>query len=144
MSPRRTPLIDRFFAQVRITSWTGCWLWTSYLTNGYGDIRIDSKMAAAHRVAYELAVRPIPDGLHIDHLCRNRGCCNPAHLEAVTHYENTRRAWALMTHCRRGHPFDEENTHWEVNRLGNLARRCRACSRDRARERRRKASKGRE
>ena len=131
--------VERFWS--RVVKDDGCWEWTgTHLPTGYGTFG----KAYTHRFAYELEVGSIPEGYDIDHLCRNRGCCNPAHLEAVTHYENTRRAWALMTHCRRGHPFDEENTHWEVNRLGNLARRCRACSRDRARERRRKASKGRE
>jgi len=131
--------VERFWS--RVVKDDGCWEWTgTHLPTGYGTFG----KAYTHRLAYELEVGSIPEGYDIDHLCRNRGCCNPAHLEAVTHYENTRRAWALMTHCRRGHPFDEENTHWEVNRLGNLARRCRACSRDRARERRRKASKGRE
>src|SRR5690606_7471316 len=89
-----------------------------------------------HRVTYEAFVGPIPEGLEVDHLCRNRACCNPEHLEPVTRSENRRRAWRdaprpprpLAAECRKGHPFDEENTLWE--RRGK--RRCRACHRARS------------
>ena len=75
------------------------------------------KMIQAHRVAYELVKGKIPAGLELDHLCRNRICCNPAHLEAVTGRENSLRGvspWAknaCATHCPRGHPYDAENTY---------------------------------
>lgn len=72
-----------------------CWLWTGRLNNkGYGRVTLWAKKRGymAHRMAYEFAVGPIPDGLEIDHLCRNRICCNPSHLEPVTHQENVRRA----------------------------------------------------
>lgn len=75
---------------VEVTA-TGCWRWLGHcLSSGYG--RVGARGILAHRLAYEELVGPIPDGLEIDHLCRNRGCVNPAHLEPVTHVENLRRA----------------------------------------------------
>jgi hypothetical protein len=74
---------------------------------------IQNKRAYAHRVAYEALKGPIAVGLDIDHLCRNPGCVNPAHLEAVTHAENIRRAMSLRprkTHCVHGHAYTDENT----------------------------------
>jgi hypothetical protein len=70
----------------------GCWQWTGCTNNdGYGFVFVNGKSCGAHRVAYQLANGPIPDGLEIDHLCKNPGCCNPAHLDAVTHQENMKR-----------------------------------------------------
>lgn len=76
-----------------------CWIWTGRLChNGYGHVRLPGTVGRAHRVAYELWVGPIPDGLHLDHVeergCTSRACCNPAHLEPVTQAENNRRAAA--------------------------------------------------
>lgn len=83
----------------------------------------------AHREAYERANGPIPPGLTIDHLCRNRSCVNPEHLEAVTSRENTLRGFgvtaqnARKSHCVKGHPFNETNTYHQAGR-----RQCRACN----------------
>lgn len=89
-------------------------------------------MVLAHRYAYELLVGPIPEGLHIDHLCRVRLCVNPAHLEAVTCHENNRRSTsptavnAKKTHCPRGHEYTEENTYFAPP---DGRRMCKPCAR---------------
>jgi hypothetical protein len=104
---------------------TPCIIWTKQLDAcGYGRQQKDGKAQAAHRVAYEEAIGPIPEGLELDHLCRNRACVNPEHLEPVTHAEDNRRAAAARTTCRQGHPWDEENTY-----VWNNIRYCRACNR---------------
>lgn len=94
--PYRTPPTptERFWAKfVRLDS--GCWQWTGAMTpQGYGHLRTGGRHVGAHRFAYELLVGPIPAGLHIDHLCMNPSCCNPAHLEPVTQEENNRRMMA--------------------------------------------------
>lgn len=106
-----------------------CWLWTRAThPDGYGNIRVSGRGRFAHRLAYELEIGPVPEGLELDHLCRVRICVNPDHLEPVTHAENMRRGSTGIlrvpqTHCVRGHPFDEQNTRWSKGR-----RICRACS----------------
>jgi hypothetical protein len=109
-----------------------CWPWTGARTShGYGATTLDGRYAVASRAAYELLIGPIPEGLVLDHLCRNRACVNPAHLEPVTHQVNINRGVgcpASRTHCPQGHPYDEANT---MHSCG--ARRCRTCCRDQAR-----------
>jgi len=118
------PEQDRFWSHVDKNRASGCWVWTaSTVTAGYGRLRImtvtgEKVLARAHRIAYRLLVGIIPDGMHLDHLCRNHACVNPTHLEVVTAQVNILRgvglsaANAKKTHCMRGHPFDEVNTLW--------------------------------
>ena len=99
-------------------------------TNGYGKFFLAGAARRAHRVAYEHYIGPIPDGLGIDHLCRVRGCVNPAHLEPVTHAENVRRGDSgkhnrVKTHCPKGHPYKGDNLYRE----SDSHRRCLVCKR---------------
>lgn len=122
---------------------TQCWEWTASCSQyGYGQFttgtrRSGYRTVATHRYAYKLLVGPIPAGLDLDHKCRNRRCCNPAHLEPVTRLVNLLRGEtfiarnAAVTHCPQGHPYDEANTYTNPN-SGN--RKCRACNRERARQ----------
>lgn len=76
---------------------SGCWEWQGEMNrNGYGRVWINGKRLMSHRVTYELLVGPIADGLVVDHLCKNRACCNPEHLEPVTIRENTLRGDAVL------------------------------------------------
>ena len=121
---------DRIRSRVAVTE-AGCWQWTGKLTDkGYGRINVGGRIYRAHRYAYEVFVGAIPDGLTIDHLCRNRACVNPKHLEPVTQAVNMSRSPitiptlnAAKTHCPADHPYDDVNTY--VDPLGR--RRCRAC-----------------
>lgn len=133
-------ILDRIFARRRITDsehmTTPCWEFTGARTAGYGVIGTGgSAIGRTHRLAYQALVGPIPATLQLDHLCRNRACFNPKHLEPVTSRENTMRGEnfaaknAAKTHCVNGHEFTPENTYpyrgW---------RHCRTCRGIRRRE----------
>lgn len=95
---------------------TPCWIWQKCLAGGgYGQFSALNKRMFAHREFYKLLVGEVPRGMQLDHLCRNRACCSPWHLEAVTQQENMLRGRAgcnnyEKTQCVRGHEFDEGNT----------------------------------
>lgn len=104
-----------------------CWVWQlSTASNGYarGKVPGRGRLMAVHRAAYEELVGPIASGLEIDHLCRVRACCNPDHLEPVTHAENMRRFDWKRTECLHGHPFEGDN----VKVLASGNRVCRICN----------------
>lgn len=78
---------------------TPCWVWQGALNaHGYGKVSVDGRPLQAYRWVYETHVGPIPTGMHLDHLCEQRDCVNPEHLEVVTGSENTRRSWARGRH----------------------------------------------
>ena len=111
----------------------GCWIWQGKpMPNGYGQFMYKKRKLAQHRVSYTIHKGPIPDGLTIDHLCRNRICGNPDHLEAVTNKVNSLRGvspWAVLarrTHCSKGHEFTPENLTFRADGY----RRCKACDRE--------------
>jgi HNH endonuclease len=110
---------------------TECWVYTGTLHNGYGSVYYEGQAWKVHRLAWTLANGPVPEGLVLDHLCRNRACCNPDHLEPVTSLENTRRSpihHGAKVRCKQGHAFTAENTG--INRHKDETRRyCRICQR---------------
>ena len=113
---------------------TPCHDWKGRITpQGYGELSANKQNGGgnlrAHRVVWEALNGSIPEGMVLDHLCRNRSCVNPMHLESVTVKENNLRGEGVgaknmkKTQCKSGHPFDESNTGW----LGNGKRYCREC-----------------
>ncbi|MEU6674857.1 HNH endonuclease signature motif containing protein [Streptomyces sp. NPDC046925] len=105
-----------------VPGWGGCWIYTGRIReDGYADIRdaATDRTTMAHRVTYEAFIGPIPEGLQLDHLCRNRRCVFPWHLEPVTARENLRRtptSWVARfgerDHCDKGHELTPENTQF--------------------------------
>lgn len=143
MAPIPRPAIERFLEKISPEPNSGCWLWAGTVhSNGYGGFNAAGNAVGtvtAHRFSYEHFVGPVPDGLHLDHLCRTRICVNPAHLEPVTCRENALRGKrtsretngggqinTAKTHCPYGHPYSGENL---LVYRGN--RQCRTCKRRR-------------
>src|SRR5215207_9829672 len=122
-----------------------CWMWAgSRQSKGYGQVRREGRNLLAHRAAYEAVNGPIPEGLELDHLCRNRLCYRPTHLEAVTHQVNVLRGegiaaqYAKRDTCKAGHSLTGTNL---LDR--GDGRICRECQRRYKREyARRKRARG--
>lgn len=133
---RVRPIAERYWEKVDRCGDDECWVWKGSLSKGYGSFFLKKVKGRpirtpAHRMGYELQVGPIPEGMTIDHLCRNRACQNARHLEPVSNRTNLLRGqgWsgrhAQATHCPKGHPYDEENTVIRTN--GHIRRNCRKC-----------------
>lgn len=141
MAIPKTSAIERFLRHIEIITETGCWIWMGAVsTGGYSNFFDGDKYRLGHRFSFEFFRGDIPEGLQLDHLCRVRCCVNPWHLEPVTARENIRRgAWtpdaavaahrlrcAAITHCPKGHQYDQANTRYEK---ATGKRKCRACDR---------------
>lgn len=143
MGKKRVPPEDRFHDKYAVNPTTGCWEWTAHINNrGYGTIghTIETGRTVsmyAHRLSYEMHIGPIPVGLVIDHLCSNRRCVNPEHLQAVTHRVNILRGAAptIATfwsgRCKRGHDLTDPASVY--TRPDNGRKMCRECIRIRQR-----------
>jgi len=123
--------IQRFTKYIQLDILSGCWIWKGNLNpDGYGVIKIKGKGLLAHRFSYEYYNDKIKEGLTIDHLCRNKACVNPQHLEPVTLQENIKRGLTgkinhrntRKAYCIHGHEFNEENTYYHKEH-----RTCRIC-----------------
>lgn len=127
-------MMERFWSKVEKTN--ECWEWKAGLNRyGYGQFNHKGRPHGAHRISWMLTQGEIPKGLVIDHLCRNRKCVNPSHMELVTLGENVRRGivhqvlsekYASMTHCKHGHERNEENIR--IDKHGH--RICKPCMRE--------------
>lgn len=142
--PKPRPEKDRFFEKIRLNEETGCIEWTAGTNGvGYGTLKVKTdegyKHKYAHRWFYEYHRGEIPEGLHLDHLCRNTLCVNHEHLEAVTPKENLLRGVgfsginARKTHCIKGHELSGENLYVSPT---TGYRRCMECARERDKKRR--------
>lgn len=140
--------LTRIFSKIKTVPTASCWLWTGCIDQaGYGTVSYRGKMYKTHRFLYAWLVGAVPSYVHgqsnaeIDHLCRNRACCNPVHLELVSHRENTYRGvsfsaiYAKQDACKNGHAFTLENT-----RYSRKQRVCRACEREAGARKRKSAS----
>lgn len=129
--PPPVPIDERLMRHAVFNLDNGCIEWTAYIdvVSGYGRIQVDRRSCYTHRVAYETFVGPISDGLHLDHLCRNRKCMNPAHLEPVTPLVNAQRGEGngSETHCPHGHEYAGANLYVWTDKHGQSRRYCRAC-----------------
>lgn len=127
-----------------VVSDNGCWEWSGgKSTDGYGQtfvhVKDKAKTVRAHRLFYEIFCGNIPNGLVIDHVCRNIICVNPEHLEAVTSKENTNRGInhnRIKTHCPIGHEYTDDNTLHQKKSNGYISRKCRRCNIEKSKARR--------
>jgi hypothetical protein len=135
MGYKHGPAVDRFAEKVALTD-SGCLVWIAGKNNkGYGMFGVgNGRSTSAHRWSYEHHIGPIPEGMYLDHLCRNRACVHPNHLEPVTQRTNLLRGVGVgksntrKTHCPAGHPYSGDNLYTPPSRPNRM---CRACRRSR-------------
>lgn len=141
---------ERFLSFINVKE-NGCWEWTGQMHNtGYGVFNVHSEPILSHRFSYEYFNKTtIPECLELDHLCRNRICCNPDHLEAVTRQINIQRGIghnrvgsynSSKTKCHLGHPFSKENTYIRANG-GRECRICRAIAAQKCRDKKKQGKR---
>lgn len=155
MAREKLTEVERFWKNVERGDDDDCWLWHGSMSNGYGTVHVGGTNRVAHAVLYEWYVGPIPYGKELDHLCRNRNCVNPKHLEPVTRSQNVRRALEangkgkpeqalplrvvpaipqrrIPARCKRGHALTDDNISWQEVHQGarDFVRwRCKECNR---------------
>jgi hypothetical protein len=120
-------IIDNNRLWKKIEKTETCWNWTGGVSGHYGyAINDEGKPEGIHRILFKIFKGDISNGLEIDHLCRNKLCCNPEHLEAVTHHENLKRA--MKTHCKNGHELTDDNVT-TFQTWSGIGRKCKTCRR---------------
>lgn len=131
----------RFWAKVSGADVDSCWEWTAASNvHGYGAFWDGERVVRAHRWSYEALRSNIPEGLVLDHLCRNRACVNPWHLEPVTDQVNAERgAWGIRERCPSGHAYDDTNTGRRKTRRGRECITCRRALHEERRQSNRRA-----
>lgn len=129
--------MEKFLAKVEKGVPNECWPWLGTTNNGYGQVTMPGRQISAHRLAYAAWIGPIPEGFEVHHICENKSCVNPAHLDSLPHKDHTRRHLTnpltqnfLKTHCKRGH----ELTGYNVYPTKSGGRTCRECNNMRNRE----------
>jgi hypothetical protein len=152
------PPLERFLDRLSPEPNTGCWFWLGGLNGeGYGYLRVDGVLTPAHLFGYRALIGPVPRGLELDHLCRNKGCVNPRHLEPVTHKVNVNRGANILRArakrefrdgrivCDLGHPWIRENILFgrPSKRRPSGTMQCRLCHNDRQLKRYHERVKGR-
>ena len=123
-------LLKKFWSRIKVVN--NCWEWQGGIKmDGYGSFYWNKKQYPSHRIAYQILRGNVPEGLELGHLCRNRKCCNPEHLEPVTHHQNLMRGNTIIainsrkTHCPQGHPYNGDNLI-----IKHGSRVCRICHND--------------
>lgn len=135
------PLDEQIASQLQVNYTTGCWEWTGYVPNDgkrlpYGRIKVNGNKTpqCVHRLMFDMYVADIPDGMVVDHICRNARCSNLKHLRLLTPSENSDggfvKTFREATHCVNGHPFSGDNLYERKLKNGKTSRGCRQCRRD--------------